>query len=325
MEQEPPFDPAALTDDPEIAALLTFAPVPRKCLRHDGWWPEIQYRFILGVARTGNPDLAAHALGGRTFSGAWKLRKAGGGEGFAAAWDGAKALYFRRNPPERRRKPDAPTGKLPGPGQRRAAGRRAAPGRDEEKERADLFRALMNLYWTKAKAERRCRLEGRIVAADFYVRQMTCIELAADLSENGGRFLAELRRGDVRLERAVATPLSLYFDYLRRGLWVESGEPDRPELPRFGEVHDGVAAAPSAQYSRGRDGLPCADWCRGQDLEAAEAAEAQRLWEEKARADAAQWRARLEREDPDRLAALLAGPELDVDRGEDERGEEERP
>lgn len=307
----PPFDPATLTDDPEIAALLDFEPVVRKCLRADGWWPEHQYRFILGVAETGDPDKVAHALGQRTFSGAWKLRKAGGGEGFARAWDGAKALYLKRNPPVRR--PLAAAAVRPGRGGAARARADSVPLTPEQEARqaGDFFKALMKLYWTKVKAERRCRLEGRIVAADLYVRQMMCIELAADLSAHGQQFLAELKRGEVGFFDAVATPLSFCFDYLRRRHWAESGDPDRPELPFFFREKDGVALGPTG-YNRARTGLGWAEWCRREDLDAATAAEGQRLWEEKSRSDAALWRARLEREEPDKLAAILAVPELEL-------------
>src|SRR5688572_24079157 len=91
--------------DPEVEALLQFEPVVRRCVRHDGWLPERQREFIVALTVLGNPEQAAIAVGGR-MSGAYKLRTAEGGEGFAAAWDGALALHLRRHPrPEPKGRP----------------------------------------------------------------------------------------------------------------------------------------------------------------------------------------------------------------------------
>jgi hypothetical protein len=88
--------------DPEVAALLHFEPVVRRCVRHDGWLAERQREFIIALSVLGHAEQAAHAAGG-TMSGAYKLRSAAGGEGFAAAWDSALALHLRRNPVRSRR------------------------------------------------------------------------------------------------------------------------------------------------------------------------------------------------------------------------------
>ncbi len=91
--------------DPEVEALLHFEPVVRKCVRHDGWVPERQIEFIVALADLGHAEQAAIAVGG-TISGAYKLRTAGGGEGFAKSWDSALALHLRRNPrPEPKGRP----------------------------------------------------------------------------------------------------------------------------------------------------------------------------------------------------------------------------
>lgn len=297
-------------DDPELAALLDFEPVPRRIERGNGWSAENQRAFIAGLVETGNYRLATQRLG-LTASGVYQLRKDAGAEDFSRAWDEAVALHRRRNPAAQPQRSGRGTRPLSS----------GSPERDEEKERAELFQALLRLYWTKIEAERKARLEGRIAAADFYVRQLTSIELAADLSANGGAFLAELKRGTVGIEHALATPLSLYFDYLRRSAWADAGEPERPELPRFGAIEDGVATAP--REDRRAAGEADAEWRRRADLEAAGAAEAQRLWEAKARADAVEWRGRMEREDPDGLARALAEPEVDMAWRADRAGEDE--
>lgn len=277
---------SAPPSDPELDAVLAFEPVPRKCVRRNGWTPDNQRGFIRGIAETGDSDLAAASVG-LTARGAYDLRKSPDHEPFFAAWDAALELYNRRNPrPSRGRRTKAA----------RAAARasKAELSRAEvEAEHARLGEALLNMYWIKVKAERRCRLEGRILDADFYVRQLTAIEIACDLSEHGGKLLAELKRGGVGYLDVEATPLSLYFDYLRRSHWAERGEAERPELPRVAEIHDGVATGPTWPSSA-RPGLSYDDWRRQQNVEAADAAKAQLLWEEKARKDAAQWRARVE-------------------------------
>src|SRR5688500_7269754 len=91
--------------DPEVEALLQFEPVVRKCVRHDGWLPERQREFIVALTILGHAEQAAIAVGG-TMSGAYKLRTADGGEGFAKAWDSALALHHRRHPrPEPKGRP----------------------------------------------------------------------------------------------------------------------------------------------------------------------------------------------------------------------------
>ncbi|MEO7179127.1 MAG: hypothetical protein ABIW83_09805, partial [Allosphingosinicella sp.] len=113
----PEFEPHP---DPEVEALLHFAPVVRKCVRHDGWLPGRQREFIVALTILGHAEQAAIAVGG-TMSGAYKLRSADGGEGFAAAWDAALALHLRRNPrPEPKGRPSrgelqSGTGRKPWP------------------------------------------------------------------------------------------------------------------------------------------------------------------------------------------------------------------
>lgn len=63
-----------------------------------------------------------------------------------------------------------------------------------------------------------------------------------------------------------------------------SGEPDRPPAPELG-LHNGDAVSTGGPSQRHGHGLS--------EAELAMQAEAQALWEEKARKDAAAWRARL--------------------------------
>ena len=67
------------------ADLLSFAPVPRKCKRHDGWTPERQRTFIGALADTGCVSRAAKAAG-MASEGAYMLRRQPGAEDFCRAW-----------------------------------------------------------------------------------------------------------------------------------------------------------------------------------------------------------------------------------------------
>ncbi|MEA3014852.1 MAG: hypothetical protein QOD42_3397 [Sphingomonadales bacterium] len=322
-------DEEKLTDDPEIAALLDFEPVVRKCRRHDGWTPANQRRYIVGLAETGNPEQAAHPLG-RTMSGAYKLRSAAGGEGFAAAWDGALALHLRRNPRVLKGRPSR--GEiLAGSGRawpaRAAPAPAPAPEDPEAAERAklELFAKILELYRRKVAAERKARLAGRIVEADFYVRQLTMIELALDLGCNVQELIAMLSRGDLTPLQAVATPMSLLLDKHRRDYWREKGEPDRFPLPDLGP-HDEYAAYGESgynQYSAAEDG-DHESWLRRRDALAAERAEAQRLWEEKAATEAEAWRNRVEGEEGEEEGGGEGEGEEGRD-GEEAEGEERQP
>jgi hypothetical protein len=65
-----------------------FAPVPRKCKRHDGWTPARQAAFIDALADTGSVSLACKAVNMASV-GAYHLRRQPGAEDFAAAWEEA--------------------------------------------------------------------------------------------------------------------------------------------------------------------------------------------------------------------------------------------
>lgn len=289
-------DSPTLHADPEIAALLAFEPVPRKCMRRNGWTPDNQRGFIAGVAETGDADRAAQAVG-LTARGAYDLRKSPDHAPFFAAWDAALALYHRRNPGAR----PSPVRPAPAPAHVGAEGGAAgsgpgARGRAEEIEDAEWDRFVNGIlvkYMQKLDRERECRLAGRIVEADFYVRQLTWLEVVLDLGGNAKELLMRLRRGGRHAGRIVATPMSLLLEECRRAVWARRGEPERPPSPALGEHDDEVSIGRPWWYSRERDG-PENEWRRRRDEDEQLAAEAQRAWEERARKDAAEWRARVE-------------------------------
>jgi len=282
--------------DPEIAALLDFAPAVRRNKRRDGWGDDVQRGFIVALVECGSPNRAAYAVG-RTMSGAYKVRTAGDGEGFGEAWDKAVDLYLERNPHEPR------TGRWrPGQG----VGGIAPPPPEppdpeaEAREAEDMFEAIFVKYMIKLDQEREARLAGRIVEADFYVRQLTWLEVALDLGDNGPKMLMALRRGGHHAGDIVATPVSVLLDRARRMLWQEEGGPERPPPAPLGD-HDGeVSTGPplESQYNAERDGDQ-AGWRRRREQAEAVAAEAQAAWEEKAKADSAAWRKRVEGEGAD--------------------------
>jgi hypothetical protein len=131
------------------------------------------------------------------------------------------------------------------------------------------------------------RLAGCIVEADFYVRQLGWFDVVLDLAGRGVEAVEMIRgltRDDLHAGKIVATPVSLLLDHARRSLWARLGEPERPPPPELGLHSKGEVSTggPSENI------LP-----RPSAAELAMRAEANRLWEEKARKDAASWRARL--------------------------------
>jgi hypothetical protein len=289
--------------DPEVEALLQFEPVVRRCVRHDGWLPERQREFIVALTVLGNPEQSAIAVGGR-MSGAYKLRSAEGGEGFAAAWDSALALHLRRNPrPEPKGRPSrgeiqSGTGRTPWPANDNGPRPEFESPEAEKQAEHELFEQIATQYWLKVEAERQARREGRIVEADFYVRQLTYIEIVLEAGGHAHELLKDLKLGGRWVGDIVATPMSLILDYARRLAWKEGGEPERPPLPALGDHDDRTAVGEPSErtYRADRDG-DYREWEARQAERIAIAAEAQRAWEEKARAEAEAWRARLEGED----------------------------
>lgn len=270
-----------------IQALLGFAPVARKCVRRDGWTPERQRGFVAVLAATGSADQAAQAVG-LTARGAYDLRKQAGAGEFRRAWEGALAHWDRIGTAGTRA--SGPAGDADG-----ASAAAADAALEKARQRRARTEALLHAYRNKVQEERQARLEGRIVEADFCVRQITCLEIALELGGKGPELMFELRKGDLEIIDIAATPLSVLLHETRRSVWRERGEPDRPQLPPLGIQQDGVALGESQHHWAPRDG-DYREWRRRQDAERALAAEAQTAWEDKARADVAAWAARAEGE-----------------------------
>ncbi|ANK13728.1 hypothetical protein [Erythrobacter neustonensis] len=88
-------DPRTTRRAVDPGELPDFAPVPRRCNRHDGWTPARQRGFIEALADTGSVEAAARAVDMST-EGAYHLRRQPGAEAFRAAWAAALDLGVQR-------------------------------------------------------------------------------------------------------------------------------------------------------------------------------------------------------------------------------------
>ena len=235
---------ADLAADPEIAPLLSFEPVVRKIRRPDGWTAELQRELIARLAATGTIQAAVWQMG-KHATGAEALYKMPSADSFRASWDAAVIIGRRRNgldshPPYQgdvpgivRRRQSSPE-RGGGPAQL-GEGPDDTPEMDEEQQIA-LIEGLFYKWLGKIEAEREARLAGEVVAADFYLRQVTFFEVAFDLmtegfGQDGWQVLSTLRRGGHHHTQIAATPMSQMLDAKRRELWLAMGEPERPEHP----------------------------------------------------------------------------------------------
>jgi hypothetical protein len=279
-----------------LGDLLDFEPVPRKA-RADGWTPGRQRGFIAGVALSGSRRTAAEAVGMSEGS-VSHLLKSEGSEGFRSALKAAQRMALE----EGRFRGDC-NGEATSRTLRPAGGRAAAAAREEpevsEEAELEMVAALLDQYSKKVWLERRARLEGKVVEADFYLRQMTWFEVVIDLGSHGDGLAAfqRLRCGDHHILQAAETPLSRLLGDLRRQRWAEMGEPERPEHPprRFLEEHDGFCSEPLESMPGGGE-LSFQEQVRRFEQQHAADALAQIEWEARAAEQSAAWRARVERE-----------------------------
>lgn len=247
--------------------LLDFKPVPRK-YRHDGWTPKRQRAFVAALAETGAASLAAKAVN-MSPEGAYYLRRQPGAEEFRAAWDaaldlGAEIIDGKALERSIQGVPVPIFHKGEQVGERRVFNERLTmfllqhrkperyghvkkgPLDADELERAESIRAeiterhgewmerLSDLYRGRVGIERRARLEGDVVAADFYLRQLTHMEVLLELG-GGGKYLLWLANGKAgsgpgadHSNAVYATEITERLDAHRRAAWSAAGDPDRP-------------------------------------------------------------------------------------------------
>jgi hypothetical protein len=252
--------------------LLDFAPVPRRQKRANGWDEEAQRAFIAALSLTGSQRAAARAVGLAAF-GVKQLLDTPGSEEFAAAVDEAHAIAAdersRRlaegvraiaaeqsawRPPDppwagaaTRAGRSGPARALASSGPARLA---AAHEMSQEERRAAIDRIMEGLidpYLLRLSMEREARLAGQIVAADFYLRQVTFMEVLLDMvSGDGFRVLRDFRRDGFDLTQIAQTPVSRLLGAARREYWEAIGEPVGPEHPPRDrlEEHDGYSTEP---------------------------------------------------------------------------------
>lgn len=219
-----------------MADPLDFDPVPRKFDRRGGWSVERQRGFIRALSESGDVEKAAHTQG-LTGNGAYQLRKAMGAESFRAAWSAAIEAARQRQAGVRQRFAKEAQDAADGGGEEA----------DSEETRLAWLADLVRKYLLKVGQEREARLAGRVVAADFYLRQLTWLEVALDLMGGGGfKVLAEFRKRDHHLGDIAETPFSRILDAARRERWAELGEPPRPQHPPRERLveHDGFSTEP---------------------------------------------------------------------------------
>ncbi len=247
MSDSPPILPAANPDipefaalaaDPEIAPLLGFVPVPRQVKRPNGWTDDLQRELIARLAVTGTLQQAVWQMG-KHATGAESLYKTASADSFRASWDQAVAIGRRRQgldsgPPH--------SGPVPGITRRSRRSWVEPDPVDPEAEEMDedgriqLLDRLIAKFMLKVGQERECRLAGQVVAADFYLRQVTCLEVALDLMAegyglDGWQRIQAFRRGGHNILEIADTLMSRMLDEARRQQWRAMGEPERPEHP----------------------------------------------------------------------------------------------
>jgi hypothetical protein len=308
MTQTPDDIPdfATLAADPEIAPLLGFDPVIRKVKRPDGWTADLQRELIARLAATGTLQQAVWQMD-KHATGAEALYKVPSADSFRAAWDAAVAIGRRRQgldggPPHLGPVPGiqrrSPRGPAPSPPYGTGEGEGRGEGSDESDDtalRLELVERLVAKFQRKVGQERESRLAGEIVAADFYLRQITALEVAFDLmidghGDQGWKMLMEARRGTRNMLEIADTYMARVLDQARRDQWAAMAEPERPEpWPERYLLGDPAKVdarlEPLKATGRGTrppPGYALNDWCQ------LDHAEQQRIWEEVHRKDAAE-------------------------------------
>lgn len=315
-----------------FGALLDFEPVPRHMKRADGWDAELQRAFIALVSLTGSVKAAARALGKSEFGITQLLRKEGS-ESFAAALD--EALAIAKDERSRRIaeavrtvagdkeawSPSRPAwsnaasradpkrrGACPEPGRR---GRYSLPPRGdeprdelgytaEERAKVESLNPVFHHYMLRLRMEREARLAGKICEADFYVRQITVLELVMQLLAGGAPrealvAIQKLRLGPHRLISIAETVMTRLLDDTRRDEWARMGEPERPPPLKPEQMIDkGEVKLLAKQVFHGPD---LQAEMRAKDEEYAAFAREQVEWERRAKEEAAAWRERLDGEE----------------------------
>jgi len=307
---------AGAADFSHLGDLLAFTAVPRQLKRKDGWTPVLQREFIARLAQTASPTLAAEAMG-KCLHGVKKLLKDPGSDGFRAAWE--RAVELGEGAEARRRIAEqagihARGARLAAPSRSRGEPEPEPEAEEDDHElRLELVERLIAKFQRKVGQERECRLAGQIVEADFYLRQITALEVAFDLmidghGTSGWEMLMQARRGTRNLLEIADTYMARVLDQARREQWAAIADPERPELwPERYLLGDASKVdarleplEATGKASRAAAGFALNEWCqldpdeqkRIWDEQHARDAAEQIRWEAAAAADAAERRAK---------------------------------
>lgn len=113
----------------------------------------------------------------------------------------------------------------------------AADSAEAEQRESDRFtKEILRRYEAKVIAERRHRLAGEIIAADYTLRQLTHIELILDV---GGEMMAMIDRATCidpdrpdAAREIYASEASALLAEIREEAWAKAGDPPRPAVRR---------------------------------------------------------------------------------------------
>ena len=306
---------AGLGDYSHLGDLLEFTPVPREVERVDGWSPDKQRAFIAALAVTGSRRRAAHALGMSAY-GIVNLRKSKGADSFNAAYDRALAIAKTNGSmllASEVADIAARTEVLkPPPSKLRDWEPEPEPQENTHELRLELVEKLVAKFQRKVGQEREARLAGQVVAADFYLRQITALEVAFDLmidgqGDSGWEMLMQARRGELNMLEIADTYMARVLDQARRDHWAAMDDPERPELwperyvigTRAGDVRTEpletlgkCARAPAGVDPEAWHLMSVDEQKRIWDEQHRRDAEAQIAWEAEAASQASAWRAR---------------------------------
>ena len=191
----------------------------------------------------------------------------------------------------------------------------------------ELIESIAAKFMKKVARERTARLNGEIVAADFYLRQITVTEVMLDLMSTNFGFdarevLRDLRRGQYKVQDIASTELTDWLDASRRLWWGEEGEPERPPHPdvRFlqrhrsddGDFHTCVSQHATGALTTPARGYSKEEWAQMNDKE--QLAARKRQFEEDAAEQRAyeqrafeQWRERASGEAKARATVWVSG------------------
>ncbi len=306
---------AGTGDFSQFGDLLEFDPVPRRP-RVNGWNAEAQRAFIALLATTGSKRRAAMAIGRNAF-GVDQLLAAPGNDGFKLAYGRALAIAERngsiriatgvadaaarnalmpplpsrlQNLPSREREGLSSPSPSMGEGWGEGEGENNLPPNTPENiaERFSWIERLVSKYLVKLRQEREARMAGQIAAADFYVRQITYLEVLIDLgSDDAFMAFKEARHHGRQLVEIAETFMSQLLDEARRDHWREMGEPVGPaHPPRHLLLDQGDIRTEPLEHTTGGGPLSREEQLARYEQQYAEDAKAQVEWEAAARSHA---------------------------------------